>query len=153
MEFMHAAIIESEKKLKTADGGPFGAVVVKNSKIIGRGHNEVIKNNDPTCHGEVQAIRSACKKLGTYDLTGCELYTSAMPCPMCLGAIIWANIKVVYYGNSAKDTAQSGFRDDFIYRFIEGKCKDGEVLQLTQMLREEAIVAFEKYKEQNMTIY
>jgi len=153
MEFMHAAIIESEKNLKTGDGGPFGAVVVKNSKIIGRGHNEVIKNNDPTCHGEVQAIRAACKKLGTYDLTGCELYTSAMPCPMCLGAIIWANIKVVYYGNSAKDTAQIGFRDDFIYRFIEGKCKDGEVLQLTQMLREEAIVAFEKYKEQNMTIY
>ena len=153
MEFMHEAIIESEKNLKTGDGGPFGAVVVKNSKIIGRGHNEVIKNNDPTCHGEVQAIRAACKKLGTYDLTGCELYTSAMPCPMCLGAIIWANIKVVYYGNSAKDTAQIGFRDDFIYRFIEGKCKDGEVLQLTQMLREEAIVAFEKYKEQNMTIY
>ncbi|MDD4321309.1 MAG: nucleoside deaminase [Acidaminococcaceae bacterium] len=153
MEFMHEAIIESEKNLKTGDGGPFGAVVVKNSKIIGRGHNEVIKNNDPTCHGEVQAIRAACKKLGTYDLTGCELYTSAMPCPMCLGAIIWSNIKVVYYGNSAQDTAQIGFRDDFIYRFIEGKCKDGEVLQLTQMLREEAIVAFEKYKEQNMTIY
>ena len=153
MEFMHEAIIESEKNLKTGDGGPFGAVVVNNSKIIGRGHNEVIKNNDPTCHGEVQAIRAACKKLGTYDLTGCELYTSAMPCPMCLGAIIWSNIKVVYYGNSAQDTAQIGFRDDFIYRFIEGKCKDGEVLQLTQMLREEAIVAFEKYKEQNMTIY
>lgn len=153
MEFMREAIIESEKNLKTGDGGPFGAVVVRNGKIIGRGHNEVIKNSDPTCHGEIQAIRDACKYLQTYDLTGCELYTSAMPCPMCLGAIIWANIKVVYYGNSAQDTAQIGFRDDFIYRFIEGKCHDKEVLQLKQMLREEAINAFKKYKEQSMTIY
>ena len=153
MEFMREAIIESEKNLKTGDGGPFGAVVVRNGKIIGRGHNEVIKNSDPTCHGEIQAIRDACKYLQTYDLTGCELYTSAMPCPMCLGAIIWANIKVVYYGNTAQDTAQIGFRDDFIYRFIEGKCHNKEVLQLKQLLREEAISAFKKYQEQSMTIY
>ncbi len=153
MEFMREAIIESEKNLKTGDGGPFGAVVVRNGKIIGRGHNEVIKNYDPTCHGEIQAIRDACKYLQTYDLTGCELYTSAMPCPMCLGAIIWANIKVVYYGNTAQDTAQIGFRDDFIYRFIEGKCHNKEVLQLKQLLREEAINAFKKYQEQSMTIY
>jgi len=153
MEFMREAIIESEKNLKTGHGGPFGAVVVRNGKIIGRGHNEVIKNADPTCHGEIQAIRDACKYLQTYDLTGCELYTSAMPCPMCLGAIIWANIKVVYYGNSAQDTAEIGFRDDFIYRFIEGKCHNTEVLQLQQMLREEAINAFKKYQEQCMTIY
>jgi len=153
MEFMREAIIESEKNLKTGDGGPFGAVVVRNGKIIGRGHNEVIKNSDPTCHGEIQAIRDACRYLQTYDLTGCELYTSAMPCPMCLGAIIWANIKVVYYGNSAQDTAQIGFRDDFIYRFIEGKCHNKEVLQLKQLLREEAINAFKKYQEQSMTIY
>ena len=153
MEFMREAIIESEKNLKTGDGGPFGAVVVRNGKIIRRGHNEVIKNADPTCHGEIQAIRDACKYLQTYDLTGCELYTSAMPCPMCLGAIIWANIKVVYYGNTAQDTAQIGFRDDFIYRFIEGKCHNKEVLQLKQLLREEAINAFKKYQEQSMTIY
>ena len=153
MEFMREAIIEAEKNLKTGDGGPFGAVVVRNGKIIGRGHNEVIKNSDPTCHGEIQAIRDACKYLQTYDLAGCELYTSAMPCPMCLGAIIWANIKIVYYGNSAQDTAQIGFRDDFIYRFIEGKCHNKEVLQLKQLLREEAINAFKKYQEQSMTIY
>jgi Cytosine/adenosine deaminases len=153
MEFMREAIIESEKNLKTGDGGPFGAVIVRNGKIIGRGHNEVIKNSDPTCHGEIQAIRDACKYLQTYDLAGCELYTSAMPCPMCLGAIIWANIKIVYYGNSAQDTAQIGFRDDFIYRFIEGKCHNKEVLQLKQLLREEAINAFKKYQEQSMTIY
>jgi guanine deaminase len=150
---MREAIIESEKNLKTGDGGPFGAVIVRNGKIIGRGHNEVIKNSDPTCHGEIQAIRDACKYLQTYDLAGCELYTSAMPCPMCLGAIIWANIKIVYYGNSAQDTAQIGFRDDFIYRFIEGKCHNKEVLQLKQLLREEAINAFKKYQEQSMTIY
>ena len=153
MEFMREAIIESEKNLKTGDGGPFGAVIVRNGKIIGRGHNEVIKNSDPTCHVEIQAIRDACKYLQTYDLAGCELYTSAMPCPMCLGAIIWANIKIVYYGNSAQDTAQIGFRDDFIYRFIEGKCHNKEVLQLKQLLREEAINAFKKYQEQSMTIY
>ena len=153
MEFMREAIIESEKNLKTGDGGPFGAVIVRNGKIIGRGHNEVIKNSDPTCHGEIQAIRDACKYLQTYDLAGCELYTSAMPCPMCLGAIIWANIKIVYYGNSAQDTAQIGFRDDFIYRFIEGKYHNKEVLQLKQLLREEAINAFKKYQEQSMTIY
>jgi len=146
MEFMREAIIESEKNLKTGDGGPFGAVIVRNGKIIGRGHNEVIKNSDPTCHGEIQAIRDACKYLQTYDLAGCELYTSAMPCPMCLGAIIWANIKIVYYGNSAQDTAQIGFRDDFIYRFIEGKCHNKEVLQLKQLLREEAINAFKNIK-------
>ena len=150
---MREAIIESEKNIKTGDGGPFGAVVAKDGKIIGRGHNEVIKNADPTCHGEIQAIRDACKYLQTYDLAGCELYTSAMPCPMCLGAIIWANIKIVYYGNSAQDTAQIGFRDDFIYRFIEGKCHNKEVLQLQQMLRAEAINAFKKYQEQCMTIY
>jgi guanine deaminase len=153
VKFMREAIIEAEKNLQTGDGGPFGAVIVKNGEIVGRGHNEVIKNNDPTCHGEIQAIRSACKYLQTYDLAGCELYTSAMPCPMCLSAIIWANIKVVYYGNSAQDTAKIGFRDDFIYRFIEGKCHNDEVLQLRQMLREEAIDAFKKYHEQCMTIY
>lgn len=153
MNFMREAIREAEKNLVTGDGGPFGTIVVNNGKIVGRGHNEVIKNNDPTCHGEIQAIRDACKKMATYNLEGCELYTSSMPCPMCLSAIIWANIKVVYYGNSANDAEKIGFRDDFIYRFIEGDCKDTKVLHLKQMLREEALGAFKKYQEQNMTIY
>ncbi|MEG1345757.1 MAG: nucleoside deaminase, partial [Acidaminococcaceae bacterium] len=103
LKFMQMAIAEAEQNLLTNDGGPFGAVVVKDGQAVATGHNEVLKNNDPTCHGEMQAIRAACQKLGTYDLTGCELYTSAYPCPMCLSAIIWANIKTVYYGNSAQD--------------------------------------------------
>ena len=153
MNFMHEAIEESKKNLTTGHGGPFGAVVVKDGQIIGRGHNEVIKNNDPTCHGEMQAIRDACRHLGTYDLSGCELYTSAEPCPMCLSAIIWANIKTVYYGNSAKDAAAIGFRDDFIYKFIQGGCKDAATLKLQQLNREEALKIFEAYKAKNMTIY
>lgn len=153
MDFMKEAITESAKNLKIGHGGPFGAVVVKDGKIIGRGHNEVIKNNDPTCHGEMQAIRDACRTLGTYDLSGCELYTSAQPCPMCLSAIIWANIKTVYYGNTAKDTAAIGFRDDFIYHFIEKGCKNTDVLSLSQMDRDEANKIFAAYKEKNMTIY
>ena len=137
MNFMDEAISESAKNLV----------------IVGRGHNEVLKNNDPTCHGEIQAIRDACRNLGTYDLSGCELYTSAEPCPMCLSAIIWANIKTVYYGNSAKDAAAIGFRDDFIYDFIKRGCADEDTLALRQMGREEAIKIFEQYKEKNMTIY
>ena len=117
--FMQAAIDEAEKNLLTNDGGPFGAVIVKDGKIIARGHNEVLKNNDPTCHAEMQTIRAACEALGTFDLSGCELYTSCYPCPMCLSATIWANIKVVYYGNTAKDAADIGFRDDYIYDFIK----------------------------------
>lgn len=153
MNFMDEAIAESAKNLETGHGGPFGAVVVKDCVIVGRGHNEVLKNNDPTCHGEIQAIRDACRSLGTYDLSGCELYTSAEPCPMCLSAIIWANIKTVYYGNSAKDAAAIGFRDDFIYDFIKRGCADEGTLALRQMGREEAIKIFEQYKEKNMTIY
>ena len=153
MNFMDEAISESAKNLETGHGGPFGAVVVKDGVIVGRGHNEVLKNNDPTCHGEIQAIRDACRNLGTYDLSGCELYTSAEPCPMCLSAIIWAIIKTVYYGNSAKDAAAIGFRDDFIYDFIKRGCADEDTLALQQMGREEAIKIFEQYKEKNMTIY
>lgn len=153
MDFMKEAIAESAKNLETGHGGPFGAVIVKDGVIVGRGHNEVIKNNDPTCHGEMQAIRDACKHLGTYDLSDCELYTSAEPCPMCLSAIIWANIKTVYYGNSAKDAAAIGFRDDFIYKFIENGCKDTETMTLQQLDRDEAIKIFAAYKEKNMTIY
>lgn len=153
MEFMKEAINESAKNLETGHGGPFGAVVVKDGVIVGRGHNEVIKNNDPTCHGEIQAIRDACHHLGTYDLSGCELYTSAQPCPMCLSAIIWANIRTVYYGNTAKDAAAIGFRDDYIYQFIKEGCTDRSVLSLTQLNPEEAFRIFRAYKEKNMPVY
>ena len=153
IKLMREAIKEAESNLLTDEGGPFGAIVVKEDKIVGKGHNKVLKNNDPTCHAEVEAIREACRNLGTYDLTGCELYASSYPCPMCLGAIIWANIKKVYYANSAEDAGAIGFRDDYIYDFIEGKCQDKQVLELDQLGREEAIETFKRYQSANKTIY
>lgn len=153
IKLMREAIKEAESNLLTDEGGPFGAIVVKEGKIVGKGHNKVLKNNDPTCHAEVEAIREACRNLGTYDLAGCELYASSYPCPMCLGAIIWANIKKVYYANSAEDAGAIGFRDDYIYDFIEGKCKDKQVLEFDQLGREEAIETFKRYQSANKTIY
>jgi guanine deaminase len=147
--FMQAAIDEAEKNLQTNDGGPFGAVIVKDGKIIARGHNEVLKNNDPTCHAEMQTIRAACEALGTFDLSGCELYTSCYPCPMCLPATIWANIKTVYYGNTAKDAADIGFRDDYIYDFIKGNCVDESVMKISPCGRDETIVTFKKFMDKN----
>ena len=122
-KYMKVADELARDNLVTNVGGPFGAVVVKNGEIVGRGSNHVLANNDPTAHAEVTAIRDACKNLGTYDLTGCEIYTSCYPCPMCLSAIIWANIKKVYYGNTKEDAAKIGFRDDFIYSFLDKKDK------------------------------
>ncbi len=153
IKLMREAIKEAETNLLTDEGGPFGAIVVKNNVVIGRGRNMVLKNNDPTCHAEVEAIREACRNLGNYDLSGCELYASSYPCPMCLGAIIWANIKKVYYANSAEDAGAIGFRDDYIYDFIEGKCKDTQVLELNQLGRDEAIETFKRYQRANKTIY
>lgn len=146
-DFMQNAIAEADKNLLTNDGGPFGAVIVKDGKVIACGHNEVLKNNDPTCHAEMQTIRAACEALGTFDLSGCELYTSCYPCPMCLAATIWANIKKVYYGNTAKDAAEIGFRDDYIYEFIEGMCVDGKVMELVECDREAANATFKKFAD------
>ncbi|MFA5283255.1 MAG: nucleoside deaminase [Bacilli bacterium] len=113
---MRMAIAEARKGIQNGHGGPFGAVVVKGDVVVAKGHNQVIKNQDPTCHGEMMAIRKACKKLGTFDLSGCELYTTGEPCPMCLGAILWANIKKVYYGCDIIDTEHIGFRDSIFYK-------------------------------------
>lgn len=149
-KFMEEAIELSEENFDKNYGGPFGACVVKDGKIIGKGMNKVIKNMDPTAHAEIIAIRNACKTLGTHDLTGCEIYTSCYPCPMCLSAIIWVNIKKVYYGNTKEDAADIGFRDDFIYDFIE-KLEDNKenkrILDLKELNREEALEVFNKYKE------
>ena len=141
-EYMKIAKESADSNLITNAGGPFGAVVVKEGVIIGKGSNCVLKNNDPTAHAEIIAIREACKNLNTYDLTGCELYTSCYPCPMCLSAIIWANIKKVYYGNSKEDAASIGFRDDDIYSFIK---QGGNLLILENIDREEAIKTFNEY--------
>ena len=115
MNFMAEAVKEAYEGTNNNEGGPFGSVVVKDEKIVGRGHNRVIKKHDPTCHGEVEAIRDACQNLGTHDLTGCIIYTTSEPCPMCLGAILWANIDKVYFGCDRKDANEIGFRDEVFY--------------------------------------
>ena len=114
---MEMAIEEAKKGILQGHGGPFGCVIVKNDEIVGKGHNEVLKNNDPTCHGEMMAIHEACKTLNTFDLSGCEVYTTGEPCPMCLAAILWANIEKVYYGCNIFDTEKIGFRDNKFYKF------------------------------------
>lgn len=145
LDYMELAALESEENLLTDEGGPFGAIIVKNGKVIGKGHNQVLVNNDPTCHAEIQAIRAACKTLGTYDLSGCILYTSCYPCPMCLSATIWSNIKTVYYGNTAEDADKIGFRDDFIYKYLADKSLN--IIDLKQIGRDITITAFEKYNQ------
>ena len=114
-EFMQRAVDLSREGMQNDKGGPFGAVIVKDGQIIAEGYNLVTSSNDPTAHGEVVAIRRACEKLGTFQLTGCELYTSCEPCPMCLGAIYWARPSIVYYANSQADAAAIDFDDSFIY--------------------------------------
>ena len=116
---MRMAIAEAKKGILNGHGGPFGAVIVKDGVVIAKGHNQVIKNQDPTCHGEIMAIHKACKKLGTFDLSGCELYTTGEPCPMCLGAILWANIDRVYFGCNIIDTEKIGFRDNKFYSMTQ----------------------------------
>lgn len=148
-EYMKVANDLAEKNNLTNLGGPFGAVVVKNGKIVGKGSNCVVGSNDPTAHAEIMAIRNACKELNTFDLSGCELYTSCYPCPMCLSAIIWSNIKKVYYGNTKEDAAEIGFRDDMIYKYIERLSRSKEeknIIELIPIDREETIKAFEEFK-------
>ena len=111
-KFMKIAIDEAYNGIKKGDGGPFGAVIVKNNKVVGKGHNCVLKNNDCTCHAEMMSIRDACKNLKTFDLKGCDIYITGFPCIMCLGAILWSNINNVYYGCSLKENDKIGFRDD-----------------------------------------
>ena len=150
-KYIEIAKLLSDNNLETNVGGPFGACIVKDGKIIGKGSNHVILNNDPTAHAEIMAIRDACRNINSYDLSGSELYTSCYPCPMCLAAIIWANIKTVYYGNTKEDAASIGFRDDFIYDYIEklSKGEKDDTLILTQMDREETIKTFEKFKSKS----
>ena len=156
-QYMQLAKKLAEENLKTNQGGPFGACVVQNGKIIGKGSNQVLVHQDPTAHAEIMAIRNACQTINSYDLSGCELYTSCYPCPMCLSAIIWSNIKVVYYGNKKEDAAQIGFRDDFIYRYIENLSSnksDDRALQLIEMDRDETIKEFEQFQnKKDKTIY
>lgn len=145
-EYMKVAKELSKEAIDKNIGGPFGACVVKNGEIIGKGYNHVLENNDPTAHAEVMAIRDACKNIGSYDLSECELYTSCYPCPMCLSAIIWSYIKKVYYGNTKEDAENIGFRDKFIYDFISNNMEDKSILDLECLDREETLKVFEEYK-------
>ena len=140
---MRKAIALSVDNIKKG-GGPFGAVIVKDGKIVATGVNRVTANTDPTAHAEVNAIRKASKKLGTFDLAGCEIYTSCEPCPMCLGAVYWAHLDKMYYGNTKTDAKNIGFDDSFIYDEIELK-PENRRLQSVQLLPDEAIKAFESW--------
>lgn len=143
---MKLAINEARKGINAGDGGPFGAVIVKNGEVIGAGHNKVVANNDPTCHGEVEAIRNACKNIKTFDLAGCDIYTTGEPCPMCLGALLWANINKIYYACTIKDNESIGFRDFDFYDKLSistAKMKD----RLINIDREAGLKLFKEYKE------
>lgn len=137
------AIDEAMSGITSGDGGPFGSVVVKEGIVIGRGHNMVLGNNDPTAHGEVEAIRDACQRLGTHDLTGCDVYTTGEPCHMCLCACLWANIKRIYYGCTIKDNAIIGFRDDAFNDLFSGRDKLPEFL--VECDREACLDLFDEY--------
>ena len=127
-------------------GGPFGAVIVKDGEVIAEGSNSVTLNTDPTAHAEVTAIREACRKLGTFHLEDCTIYTSCEPCPMCLGAIYWAGIKQIFYGNNRKDAADIGFADDFIYEELE-RPLEARRLPIRPLLREEAQESFHLWEK------
>lgn len=152
-EIMQLGIDRARKTMNENIGGPFGAVVIRGDEIISVASNTVLRDNDPTCHAEMNAIREACKKLGTYDLSGCEIYASGSPCPQCLSAIIWANIKKVYVSGTIADADEIGFRDDFIYKFIQGGCKDKEVLDIEQLDNKPAKMLYKEYAEMQKTIY
>jgi guanine deaminase len=145
-KMMQKAIELSIKGSSEGKGGPFGAVVVKDGKIVGQGHNQVTSTNDPTAHAEVVAIRDACKNLGTFQLSDCELYTSCEPCPMCLGAIYWARPARVYYANTREDAAAVGFDDAFIYEEIPLPLSKRKI-EMIQLGREEAQKAFIMWSE------
>lgn len=152
--YMEEAKKLADNNLITNVGGPFGAVVVKDNKIIGRGSNHVLGHNDPSAHAEIEAIRDACKTIDSYDLTGSTIYTTCYPCPMCMSAIIWSNIKKVYYGNSKIDAANIGFRDDLIYQFIEEKSTNKEILELIELDKEYTIETFNNFQnKKDKTIY
>lgn len=150
-EFMQIAIQEAREGISNGDGGPFGTAIVRDGVLIASGHNHVLAYNDPTCHGEVDAIRKACKRLGTFDLTGCELYTTGEPCHMCLCACMWANISKIYYGCTIADNEIIGFRDNKFDQIFGGRDKLGDYM--TEVDREACLRLFQDYSRMNATKY
>ena len=140
---MQIALEEAYYGIKHGHGGPFGAVIVKDGVIIGRGHNCVVKEQDPTLHGEMMAIKDACHNINNFDLKGTQIYTTAEPCPMCLGAILWAGIEEIYYGCNRVDTENIGFRDNVFYAMMDNEKK---VVNLFEIEREDCLSLFDSYK-------
>ena len=151
-EFMEIAISEAREGIFNNDGGPFGAVIVKNGEVIASGHNRVLSYNDSTCHGEIDAIRKAESKLKTYDLSGCELYTTGEPCPMCLAAILWANIKKVYYGCKLSDNEKIGFRDAKFDGIMGGRSNLPDEF-MEEKDRDACLKIFEEYEKMDIKRY
>ncbi len=145
---MAEAIRLSKIGSRTNKGGPFGAVIVKNGKIIAQGFNMVTSKNDPTDHAEIVAIRNACKKINNFDLSGCELYTSCEPYPMCLGAIYWARLDKIYYANTKKDAAKIGFDDNFIYQELKRPLSKRKI-PIQQIMRKEALKIFKEWNKKS----
>lgn len=153
-DLMTLAINRARETMNQDIGGPFGALIIDESnEILAVASNTVLRDHDPTCHAEMNAIRAATKKKGSHDLSGCTLYTTAYPCPMCLGAIIWSNMKKVYYGCNAVDADKIGFRDDFIYEFIKHNAADKNILDLEEKERETCLKLFEEYHKKNKELY
>jgi tRNA(Arg) A34 adenosine deaminase TadA len=152
-KFMRAAISLSLQKMRQNHGGPFGAVIVRKNKIIGRGWNKVTSAHDPTAHAEITAIRAACAKLKTFELSDCEIYTSCEPCPMCLAAIYWARLRKVYYANTRKDASAIQFDDDFLYHEVALPVARRKI-PMKQLLRSEALKVFAEWKNKpDKTLY
>lgn len=145
-KFMKLALDEAFKGMRAEDGGPFGAAIVKDGKIIAIGHNEVIKTNDPTAHAEIVAIRKATKLLGRFDLSDCEIYSTCEPCPMCFSAIHWAKMKTLYYAATRYDAADIGFDDQYIYDVLEGKATKEQVT-IIKIDRDESLEPFKEWTE------
>lgn len=152
-KFMIGSAAEAIQTMTENYGGPFGAAVVKDGEAISICSNTVLRDSDPTAHAEVNAIREACKVLGTHDLSGCELYATGAPCPMCLSAIIWANIKTVYYSGKYEDCKKIGFRDDHIFKFIQEGAKDENVVKLELHDNDIANGMYNMYEKMSGTIY
>ncbi|MCR5209824.1 MAG: nucleoside deaminase [Lachnospiraceae bacterium] len=152
-DIMQLGIEEARKTMTENLGGPFGAVVVKDGEVISVASNHVLAHKDPTAHAEIEAIRNACQKLDTYDLSGCEIYATGYPCPMCLSAIMWANIRKVYVCGLPEDAEKIGFRDDFIYRFIRNKMQDKDTLEIIELDRTPAQKLYGEYASMKKVIY
>jgi guanine deaminase len=150
---MREAISQARLHMQAQYGGPFGAAIIKKGTVIAVGANSVLRDHDPSAHAEVNAIRLAGEVLGTHDLSGCVLYATGYPCPMCLSAIIWANIDTVYYGCDASEAEKIGFRDDFIYRFIEGGRQDSSVLTLKQLGHDACKKLYDEYIKSDAPSY